>query len=345
MAIPVEQVLYQRIDYEAPSLVARSPLFLDDWLIAARDLVFGFGNRPAGVRCPRAVFAHPLSKTHVAVVHVIDQEIDGKCGLAFLIYALPVRAYSSFLGDPFWVANRLAADFHARNEMPQLSLPETPIPPRSVAELRAVLLRRLPNARPNDNNEESTPTIENSESPALLGGAQILVDGGRVVFERPNADSGLIPALWLLLPNSTRSRLYPASFAFGNELGFDALVTPSVVGVSYAEYSDEEMAADYPEGRFEYDLQRAVEVSDQRDVDALLNRRSVTDTRKLAVVLLILFSVVALLSNVFRGTPRPLAPVEVENKAALAAGAISTRDPWTAIALMHIGQEKWKKTP
>ena len=57
--------------------------------------------------------------------------------------------------------------------------------------------------------------------PALLGGVQILVDGGKLVFLRPAPDPGLIRGLWTLLPGPMRTALWPATFAFGNALGFD----------------------------------------------------------------------------------------------------------------------------
>ena len=58
----------------------------------------------------------------------------------------------------------------------------------------------------------------------LLGGAQILIDGGRLVFERPQGDLAMVSALWLLLPEATRTRLWPTSFAFSRELEFDSEV-------------------------------------------------------------------------------------------------------------------------
>ena len=54
-------------------------------------------------------------------------------------------------------------------------------------------------------------TAENSESPALLGGVQVLVDGGRLVFQRPAADLPLVEGLWTLLPHGIRGKLWPPS--------------------------------------------------------------------------------------------------------------------------------------
>src|SRR5581483_8007314 len=138
-------------------------------------------------------------------------------------------------------------------------------------------------------------TVENSESPALLGGVQVLLDGGRLVFERPAPDPDLLRALWTLLPYSARATLWPASFAFSNALGFDALVVPRALGDDYEGYTTEEQAADYPQGRYELNLQIAAESGDQVELDHLLNRRSLGETKKLGVILLVLLSILVVL--------------------------------------------------
>src|SRR5205809_3050867 len=103
--------------------------------------------------------------------------------------------------------------------------------PRSVYQVQTVL-RRVKASALREGEDPEAPdferTVENSESPALLGGAQVLVDGGRLAFERPQGDLRLAAGLWLLLPEMTRCRLWPTSFAFGPELEFDLLVTPRV---------------------------------------------------------------------------------------------------------------------
>src|SRR5206468_3132483 len=133
----------------------------------------------------------------------------------------------------------------AAGPLESLTLPAEPLPPRTVADVRAVLQRVKAHALPE--GEESLTeeqahqrAVAQAESPALLGGVQILIDGGKVVFERPGPDNGLMRGLWTLLPGSTRARLWPASFAFGNALGFDALVVPTAAGEQYAGYANED---------------------------------------------------------------------------------------------------------
>lgn len=346
MSVPFEQALFHRADHEAPSLVARSPGFSDDWLPDALRLVLGFGNRPAGTPCGHAVFSQRLTKKQAAIVRVMDQEINGRRGLAYLVSSVAYSTYIKWLGDPFWIAAQLPANWQARGEMPQLTLLSPP-PVRTVRDLQLVLQRvKGTPLREDIEAEGAERTVDNSESPALLGGVQILVDGGCVVFERPTSASGMIEALWTLLPHSTRAALWPANFAFCNDLRFDALVVPRAFGESYHGYADEEQAADYPEGRYEYRLQRAAEAGDQAEIDALLSRRSVNETWKLALGLLVFLSILVFVTNFGRlpqGEPPP-PPTEHENKATLAAGAVSAADPWSALSLLQIGNEKWRRS-
>src|SRR5207244_12819665 len=139
---------------------------------------------------------------------------------------------------PFALADKLPPDWHARGDLPTLELAAEALPVRKIEEIKEVLQR--------------------DQGPNLLGAAQVLVDGGRVVFERPAPDVDLIRYLWTLLPTRTRGQLWPASFAFGNALGFDALVTPNAVGPEFAHYVKNEETGDYPEGRYERNLQVAL---------------------------------------------------------------------------------------
>ncbi len=102
---------------------------------------------------------------------------------------------------------------------------------------------------------------------------------------------GFLRSLWALLPTSERSRLWPASFAFSNAHHFDALVVPRAAGPDYENYVTEEKAGDYPEGRYECNLQSAIETGDQREIDALLNH---SRSRMLRLIVLLSFLVIGL---------------------------------------------------
>jgi hypothetical protein len=302
--IPIEQALFYRLDHDKPGLQARSAGFHDDWLAEAETLILGFGDRPAGARCPQAVFAYPFGNDQVAVVHVADQnsaEAVGRLLCGFHLLVLPRRAYEGLWGDPFAVARLLPPSWQARGTLPASPLPAVPLPLRTVAEIQQVLQRLKAGALPEDqdpNENQPERTADNSESPALLGGVQVLVDGGRVVFERPGSDTGLIPALWTLLPTRSRCQLWPASFAFSNALGFDALVVPRIQGDEYEGYTPEDQAEVYPQGRYELGLQIAVEAGDQRALDSILNRRTWTESWRLAVTMIVVFLLLALLPKI-----------------------------------------------
>jgi hypothetical protein len=138
----------------------------------------------------------------------------------------------------------------------------------------------------------------------LLGATQVLVDGGRLVFERPRPDTELLRNLWTLLPTSTRIDLWPASFAFDNRLGFHAVAVPHVAEGQYDWYVTEEQAGDYPQGRYELNLQIAAEAGDQAELDALFARRSRAETWRLGFLILTLSLILLFVMNWLNVAPR-----------------------------------------
>ncbi len=320
----------------------------------------------AGVTCPQAVFALPLGDKHAAVVHVADQTGDqagGGSALGFHFLVLPRSDYRRYFGDPFELARRLppawdsagalvpqtlpARTLPART-LPARTLPAEPLPPRTVGQLRAVLQRVKAGAlRENEDPETVERTPENAQSPALLGGVQILVDGGRVVFERPAPEPGLIEGLWTLLPNTTRAELWPASFAFGNALGFDAVVVPRAAGDEFENYYGEEQAAEYPPGRYELALQTAAEHGDQRELDRLLNRRSLAETWRLGLTILVLVTALALAARLLDllGTQGPPTFVQERHRqrAMIAAGLAGQHDLWNTLGLLPVARTAWNR--
>lgn len=299
--IVVEQALWQRPDRQEPRLLALSAGFHEEWQLEAASIALGFGERSPGVACTLAVFAYPIGADHVAIVRVADRQQgdSDRPAATFLFQVLPRTAYCQLFGDPFALARRLPDVWESADGLPSVTLAPAPLPARTVEEVRQVLKRVKGRPLADDVEPDENMTVENSESPALLGGVQVLVDGGRVVFERPTADSGLIPALWTLLPYSTRNQLWPASFAFGNALGFDALVVPRAFGGEYNGYTSEDQAAEYPEGRYELNLQIAAETGDQRQLDILFQRRSWLETWRLGITLLLTFLLLALAAKIF----------------------------------------------
>jgi hypothetical protein len=336
--IVIEQAVYQRAAGESPRLRARSAAFADAWLADVEMMLIDFGERPPSVACPPALFAQPLGEEQVAIVQVAEQPAGT---LGFHVLMVPRAAYRDFLGDPFVVADHFEPPWTVTQTLPVLSVPGQALPSPTIDEIRRILKRVKAGALREDQDPETAElTEENAESPALLGGVQVLVDGGKLVFVRPAPDPGLIRGLWTLLPHTARRDLWPATFAFGNALGFDALVVPRRSEDEYPGYITEQQAADYPAGQYELSLQMAAEAGDQLALDHLFTRRSSRDTLRLAVAMAVVLSLVVLVLRLWQPTspaPPRWSPAQRE-RVANAAAAVAGGDPWTAVAWIEFGK-------
>jgi hypothetical protein len=250
--LSIEQALF-----EGDILRARSTKFADAWLPLAIDLCKGFGSPPPDLACPEALFARPFGATSVAIVNVLWPRIRA--------LALGLELYCH-LHDPFAIAERFPPDWDARGSLPDLAWPPEPLPRRTVAMLDNVL--------------------KNGDGPFLLGASQTLVDGGKICLQLPAADPKLFRDLWALLPDSVRRSIWPATFAFRNDLGFDLLAIPALPEGGLPGYLDDERARDYPESRYERHLQIAIESNDQPMLDKLLARKSTSEMIRLALIII-----------------------------------------------------------
>ena len=353
--IPLEQILFRRDQGEPPRLLARSPGFADDLIAPLSDILTAFGDRPPGIACPGAIFAQPLGAKHVAVVHVRDTSTgpNGWAGLRFHVLALERNHYEGFGGDPFAVARAVsgfwpALDAPLVDDAPLLDtvrLPAKSLAVRDLAHVQAVLKRIKAHALPDNANPAEPPplTVDNAESPMLLGGAQVLVDGGRLAFERAKPDASVIEALWTLLPHSLRPRIWPASFAFADELKFDVIVVPRLTNLSLEGYTTEEQAGDYPQGSYELAVQTAAESGSARDLEIAFQRRTSNDTLRLGFKLLVGLSLLVLAFRFWTPEPKPETKIDVVPRAATAASIVGAHDPWMALFWIDIGNQYFKK--
>jgi hypothetical protein len=349
--ITFEQALYLRPDRQAPALIAHSDGFDLAWRDEAEALIYGFGDRPGITRCPLAIFAKPISKHHVAVVRVSDQSPQGlPGGLRFHFLVVERKTYQAWVCDPFILAEKIEPVWEASAPLPRVLMPEEAFSARTLEQVQTVLKRVKASALKEGEDPEAPDferTPENSESPALLGGAQILMDGGKLVFERPEGDVRLASGLWLLLPERTRGRLWPTSFAFSDALDFDLLVAPRLELLDLEGYTTEEQAADYPEGKYELALQHAAESGTQRDLDEVFTRRDSRQTLRIALLLLAFFSVVLIVSKLLDigVAPRtePTNPLTArQQQTAAAVGIAAVGEPWTALGMIVHGKTLWK---
>src|SRR3569623_1499815 len=116
----IERAVYGSQDVGGYRFLARAPGFAEAWLPAAERLCTGFGDRPAGVACPLAVFAQPLDAKLVAVIQAADQGRDdaGRSGaMAFRLLVLPRTLYADLEGDPFRIAEAFPPAWGARGEV------------------------------------------------------------------------------------------------------------------------------------------------------------------------------------------------------------------------------------
>lgn len=272
--LTIAQIVVVR-DGGGPSVVAKSPEVPFAWENAALAVAAKFGPRPAGVACPEAVFAVPFARGYVAVVQVADRPGPGQpLGFRFLI--LTASLYD-VLGDPFDIAAKFPPDWSLRGTLDSLQWPPDPLPQRTVADVLGLL--------------------KSGDSPLLLGTAQGLLDGSRLLLVRPAPDAETIAAIWKLLPTRSRGEVFPASFAFCNDLGFHAVALPAAPSPWPLGYLTEDQVRDYPEGRYELALQIAAENGDQAELDRLFARRSSKDTLRLALAMVAFALAAAVLSK------------------------------------------------
>jgi hypothetical protein len=231
-----------------------------------------FGQRPPGIACPLAHFACPFGKRCVAVVRVEDRPgPDGLLGFRFLIVS---RDLYRHLGDPFAISDRYPAAW-TTGTLPDLTWPMEVLPERTLEQLDHVL--------------------KHGDGPLLLGTTQALVDGYRVLLKGTEPNEGLARDLWVLLPDSTRCDLWPASFAFSNELGFHLAIGPTLLSSDHNHRLTEDALREYPAGNYELNLQIAVETGDHSGLRRLLKRRTSGETLRLAIYMLAFAAIDAIL--------------------------------------------------
>jgi hypothetical protein len=292
----IEQALYGSQDTGGYRFLARSPGFRDEWLTDAERFCTGFGERPSGVACSSSLFALPFGSRHVAIIRVADQGHDdtGRPGaLGFYLLIVPRSLYVELGGDPFHIAEQFPPPWSARDDLPTLTWNGPAPPPRTVAMLQK--------------------TLNVPQSATLLGGVQILLDGGKLVFERSSPDAAILRSLWALLPTRERCELWPASFTFSNVHQFDVVVVPRATGPEFEAYITEEKAGDYPEGRYECNLQSAIETGDQQEVDALLNY-SRSRMLRLIVLLFVMVLMLTVAMSKLLDKPPPFSPAATGTK-------------------------------
>src|SRR5262245_53530878 len=238
-------------------ILAQSDDFQPEWQPEVERIIEEFAL-PPGVTAPDLLFAIPFARRYVAVVSASDRRFR------FLI--LTRRLYN-VIPDPFAIAERFPARWEATGTLPAIEWPEEPLPRRTIAQLDDI--------------------FKHGDGPFLLGACQTLVDSGRIALQRDQPELKLFRDLWTLLPDSTRRQTWPATFAYSTKLGFSQVALPVIPTGGIPGYLNDDQARDYPESRYERELQVAVEHNDQRTIDRLMARRSSAETLRLAFLLVL----------------------------------------------------------
>lgn len=234
-------------------IVARSDDFDEAWRPEVERIVEGFGL-PSGVSAAEIMFAVPFGGRQVGVVSVSGRRFR------FLILSRPLY---KVIPDPFAIADKFPPQWDAPATMPTIEWPEQLLPERTVEQLDSI--------------------FKNGDGPFLLGACQTLVDTGRIALQREEPQWALFRDVWALLPFSTQRQTWPATYAYSTTLPFSMVAMPEIPEGGIPGYLSEDQARDYPESRYERELQFAVEHNDQRTLTKLLNRRSSAETLRLAL--------------------------------------------------------------
>lgn len=340
--VVIEQALYRHGAGLQPEAYARSAGFTDEADAAVSAILDAYGLHTARSPIESAMFALPLDRRRVIVVRV-GRHSGASGDYRYHVLLVSRSAYREWIHEPFALLERFPPTWSTFGLLPQLHWPCEQPPGRTVAQVREVLQRvRGPALREDVPAEEQILEESESEAPALLGGVQALVDGGKLVLARSGPDVDVLKALWMLLPNHSRGDLWPASFALDNRLPFDVVVTQAQYADRFRGYLTEEQAADYPEGRYELSLQVAVESGNQRDLDHLLNRRSWNDTWKLGIALLVMFLAIAVISRIVMAPSRQsfdVAPFR-EGQAKIIGSIVGLGDPLRTSTAYPIARDK-----
>lgn len=241
------------------------------------------------------LFVQRMDRRLLAIIRARTPQSGGESGLSFHVILIANKPYAWLGADPFLLADRFAPDWDQTGTLPGLEWQGPPPDRRTVAAVQRVLKR--------DNG------------PELLGGSQVLLDGGKLCFIRPTGDEAMVRDLWALLPHSNRCELMPATMAWNRDLNFDIAVVPADRAELFKDYMDEEHAGQYPEGGYELSLQIAAEADDQERLNELLSRRSRREVWRMGWMLLAAFLTIVIFSTlVVPQPPRKEIPAKEETE-------------------------------
>jgi hypothetical protein len=198
-----EQAVYGSFPFgnNGYSMLAHSPGCRPEWLADFRLACQRIGERPSVAGDASGVFALWLQSRVWAVVGMSPQGRDdrGRPGaLGFHALFLSHREYRKAGSSPFGLVPALRADWTAETTLVKGFL--------GVAR----------------------PVAESPRDDRAVAIAHALETGRRVMVESASPIDGLARDVWSLLTPRTRNRTTVATWAFGNDNGFDLLGVPRI---------------------------------------------------------------------------------------------------------------------
>lgn len=245
-------------DTAGPRVVGRSPNISFEWEEEALKFVVRYGQRTEQGESLIGVFASPKLPNGVSFIGTYLFRNDGSPEV-FRIVIVNHRERIEI--DP-WL---LAKQFEQSNEK---------------GDLETISIDQLWPA--NRTADEIQTILKSGDSPLLLGSAQALLDGCKIIVSHSEANHDFIRDLWNLLPNQSRKELSFSTIVFSAENRFDLSVMPEGSRPLQG-FLTAEQVRDYPEGRYELALQLAAESRDQRELDRLFARKTSSQMLKLVI--------------------------------------------------------------
>ncbi len=238
--------------FEGNTLHEQSPGFLPEWLPALSQILELYGTAPT----QEVLFTLPLTRATRAIISGIENR--------FYVRVMSRKLYE-VIPDPFAIAEKFPANW-LHSPLEDLEWPNENLPTRSVAVLE--------------------PILKNGNSPLILGSTQMLVDGGSLILHREAPDAQTLRNIWMFLPDGVRREHWLATWSPKSELRFSIAVQPNGTPIPRGTRS-EEQAMDYPESRFEYELQHAIESNNDAELERLLNRAGLEAVFKRTILMLL----------------------------------------------------------
>jgi len=240
---------------------------------ALEELIAAYGT--PSVFVSSALIVRPLGRQHWAIIRVGHSGPSLDSSLGFRALLATNREWKRGL-DPFHLDDRHPPDWTLRGTVSAIDYEVEIAAPTLAATFES---------------------LKTHGSPLMLGATQVLIDGGKFVLPATEPQNAMFRAIWTMQPYASRIEFSFATFAFGPNLGVNAVAMPDPPAILPAGALNSEQVQDYPEGRYELAMQLAIEGQHQEEFDWLLRRKSSKQVLWTALLLIVAMTAALLLSK------------------------------------------------